>query len=58
MMQGTQSWCSIITWKDGVGRVVGGVFRSGGTHVYLWPIHVDVWQRPSQYCKVTILQLK
>ena len=21
-------------------------------HVYLWPVHVDVWQKPSQYCKV------
>ena len=29
-----------------------------GTHVYLWPIHVDVWQKPSQYCKVFIFQLK
>ena len=25
---------------------------------YLWPIHVDVWQKPSQYCKAIILQLK
>ena len=23
----------------------------------LWPIQVDVWQKPSQYSKVTILQL-
>ena len=29
-----------------------------GTHVYLWLIHVDVWQKPSQYCKAIILQLK
>ena len=29
-----------------------------GTHVYLWPIHIDVWQKPSQYYKVIILQLK
>ena len=36
----------------------GGVFRIGGTHVYLWPIHVDVWQKPPQYCRVIILQLK
>ena len=28
------------------------------TRVYLWPIHVDVWQEPSQYCKVIILQSK
>ena len=39
---------------EGVGRG----FRSEGTHVCLWPIHVDVWQKPSQYCKVIILQLK
>ena len=29
----------------------------GGTHVYLWLIHVDVWQKPSQYFKLIILQL-
>ena len=28
------------------------------THVYLWPIHVDVWQKPSHYCKVITCQLK
>ena len=29
-----------------------------GTHVYLWMIDTDGWQKPSQYCKVIILQLK
>ena len=29
-----------------------------GTYVYLWLIHVDVWQKPTQYCKAVILQLK
>ena len=29
-----------------------------GTYVYLWLIHADVWQKPTQYCKVIILQLK
>ena len=24
--------------------------RMGGTHVYLQPTHVDVWQQPSQFC--------
>ena len=33
------------------------IFRREGTHICLWLIHVDVWQRPSQYCKVIILQL-
>ena len=28
------------------------------TDVYLWLIHVDVWQKPTQYCKAIILQLK
>ena len=36
----------------------GGEFRMGDTHVYLWSIHVNVWQKSSQHCKVIILQLK
>jgi len=28
-----------------------------GTHVYLWLIHVNVWKKPPQYCKVISLQL-
>ena len=27
-------------------------------YVYLWLIHVDVWQKPTQYCKAIVLQLK
>ena len=26
--------------------------------MYLWLIHVDVWQKSTQYCKAIILQLK
>ena len=29
-----------------------------GTHVHPWLIHVNVWQKPLQYCKVITLQLK
>ena len=37
-------------------REVGG--GSGlGTHVNPWLIHVNVWQKPLQYCKVISLQL-
>ena len=36
---------------------MGGMWEDRVTHVYLWPIHVDVWQKPSQYCKVIIYQL-
>ena len=39
---------------DRCGRGVQG----GRTPVCLWPIHVAVWQKLSQYCKVIILQLK
>ena len=28
------------------------------TYVYLWVIHIDVWQKPIQFCKAFILQLK
>ena len=29
-----------------------------GPYIYLRLIHVDVWQKPIQYCKLIILQLK
>ena len=35
-----------------------GGFKMWGTHVHLWLIHDDVWQKSPQYCKVIILQLK
>ena len=36
---------------------VGGI-QKGGEYVYLWLIHVDVWQKLTQYYKAIILQLK
>ena len=33
-------------------------FKREGTHVSLWLIHVDVWQKPTHHCKAIILQLK
>jgi len=41
-----------------MGREAGGRFKREGTDVYLRPIHTDVWQKPTQYCKAIILQLK
>ena len=35
-----------------------GIFQQVGSYVYLWLIHVDVWQKPTQHCKAIILQLK
>ena len=37
---------------------VGGRFKRVRTCIYLWVIHVDVWQKPTQYYKTVILQLK
>ena len=49
-------WCTGTTQRDEVGREVGG--GSGwGTHANPWLIHVNVWQKPLQYCKVISLQL-
>ena len=45
MKQGTQNLCSVKTWRDGVGKGVGRGFRMEGALVYLWPIHIDVWQK-------------
>ena len=41
-----------------MGWEVGGSFQREGTYVYLWLMHLDVWQKPTQYCKAVILQLK
>jgi len=32
-----------------MGREVGERFKREGTYVYLWLIHLDIWQNPSQY---------
>ena len=51
-----RGWCTGKTHRDGMGRVVGG--GSGwGKHVNPWLVHVSVWQKSLQYCKVTSLQL-
>ena len=51
-----QGWCTGKTQRDGVGREVEG--GSGwGTHGNPWLIHVNVWQKPLQYCKLISLQL-
>ena len=41
-----------MRWR---GRREGG--SGWGTHVNPWLIHVNVWQKPLQYCKVISLQL-
>ena len=51
-----QGWYTGMIHRDGMGREVGGGSR-WGTHVSPWLIHVNVCQKPLQYCKVISLQL-
>ena len=37
---------------------MGGRSKREETDVYRWLIRVDVWWKPTQYCKAIILQLK
>ena len=46
----------ILCFPGGMGWEVGS--SEGGTGVYLRLIHVDVWQKPTQYGKVITFQLK
>ena len=43
----------LVHWNDpegGDGRLEGG--SGWGIHVHPWLIHVNVWQKSPQYCKV------
>ena len=41
-----------------MGREMGGRFKRERTYAPLWLIHVDVWQKATQFYKAIILQLK
>ena len=50
----------LVHWEDPEGWVGEGGGRGDwewGTHVNPWLIHVNVWQKQLQYCKVISLQL-
>ena len=49
--------CFIFLWSSPF-FVNKEEFKREGTYVYLWLIHAAVWQKPTQYCKAMILQLK
>ena len=55
---GSSTKCSVTNQRGGMGWKMGRVLRREGTCVYLWLIHVDVWQKPTQYYKAIVLQLK
>ena len=58
MVQAAQIQCSVTTGRGRIGWEIRGSFKRDGTYLYLWLIHVDVWQKPIQYCQAVILQLK
>ena len=57
-----ETGCSgLVHWDDPEGWDGEGSGREGqdGEHpVHPWLIHVNVWQKPPQYCKVISLQFK
>ena len=57
-----ETGCSgLVHWDDPEGRDGEGGWEGGSgwrTHVHPWLIHVNVWQKPAQYCKVINFQLK
>ena len=48
--------CDNLAEWEGVGG--GKEVKREGTYVYLWLIHVEVWQKPTQHCKIIVLQSK
>ena len=57
MTQGTQTG---VLWQPrGIGwGGRGRRLKREGTHVYLWPTHVDVWERPRKWQPTPILLLE
>ena len=56
MTQETQpALCNNLEGWDG--RKVARKFKRKGTCVFLRLIYVDVWQKPTQFCKAISLQL-
>ena len=56
---------SILVWRIPRTEEPGGLQPTGSQRVGHnlatkppRPIHVDVWQKPTQFCKAVILQLK
>ena len=40
------------------GWEVGRRLKREGTYIYLWLIHADIWQKPTQHSKAIVPQLK
>ena len=53
-----ETGCSgLVHWDDpeGCDGEGGGGGSGWGTHVHPWLIHVNIWQKPLQYCKIISL---
>ena len=61
-----ESQCKFAVWlrklKQGLnlegwdGKGDGREFQKGGDYIYLWLIHVEVWQKRAKFCEAIILQ--
>ena len=51
---GNSNWGSVTRQRAGIGKEVKGILKREGRQL----IHVDVWQKTTQYCKAIIFQLK
>ena len=58
MTQEAQTQYSVRTQWGRMGWEVERSFKREWAYVYLWLIHVDVWQKSAQYYIAIILQLK
>ena len=48
--------CDKLEGQDEVGG--GKEIQGGEIHVYLWLVHDDIWQKPTQDCKAIILKYR
>jgi len=56
---GNSKWGSVTTGRGRMGREMGGrKVQKGGDQYVPMTDHIDVWQKPTQYCKTIIPQLK
>ena len=55
-MHETSAQSGLVHWEDPEGWDGEGG-SEWGTHGNPWLIHVNVWQKPLQYCEVISLQL-
>ena len=58
MSQETQTGALYQPRGVGWGGSQEGGSKAKGTYVYLWLIHVEVWQKTAKLCKAIILHLE